>query len=500
VAKLISQQTGRKSSSDTLAPRFLLLLGCYFSLHVLLRVVISGSLDYDEAEQVLLGQWLLAGYTEQPPLYSWIQHVLFGLLGKGVLAVSLLKNSLLFLTYLFVFLSGRLLLKDTRAAVLAASSLLLIPQIAWESQRDMTHTTLVVFAASASLYQLLRTVEKRTLLNYMLLGLFTSIGFLAKANFVIFAVVALLTLASCSEGRRMLFHRYMLLTLLMMIALTGNYFWWMYHNQDIVFSASDKFNRATGDFYIDGLVSLFSNGFLFLTPLWLVYLLIFWEGYAPQKRLSASFGEKFIARYMLLVFVLLLLIVLLFKVSYVKDRWLQPLLFAVPLFFFSRIAPEKITTRRFTAFSVIIFIAAMGVYTAFTIRVVGVSWTNSYTRMSYPFSAIAKDIRSTGFERGLIISDNRFLAGNMLLQFPDSSAIIPDYHFEDLAADEDHRKALVVWRAEIFKNLPEDLAKFIYSTYNIEARSIPANYLEHKYKFARNEAVTLGYIEIDLGN
>ncbi|EKD36845.1 MAG: hypothetical protein ACD_75C01353G0001, partial [uncultured bacterium] len=43
---------------------FFLALAGYFILHILLRVTLSDSLDYDEAEQALLGQWLLAGYTE----------------------------------------------------------------------------------------------------------------------------------------------------------------------------------------------------------------------------------------------------------------------------------------------------------------------------------------------------------------------------------------------------------------------------------------------------
>jgi len=136
--------------------KFLFLLIGYFSLHILLRVLISDSLDYDEAEQALLGQWLLPGYTEQPPLYTWIQYFLFKVFGKNVFAISLLKNALLFLTYLFVYLSAARLLKDTRAAILTASSLLLIPQIAWESQRDMTLVVLVSWQRS-TLFSFLRS-------------------------------------------------------------------------------------------------------------------------------------------------------------------------------------------------------------------------------------------------------------------------------------------------------------------------------------------------------
>ena len=58
------------ADNQQLSLKFFLVLSCYFLLHILLRVLISDSLDYDEAEQALLGQWLLAGiYGTATTLY-----------------------------------------------------------------------------------------------------------------------------------------------------------------------------------------------------------------------------------------------------------------------------------------------------------------------------------------------------------------------------------------------------------------------------------------------
>jgi len=86
---------------DISAVKFLFLLALYFCLQVVLRVVSSPALELDEAEQIVLSQWLLPGYGSQPPLYTWLQFILTKIVGTNVLAVSLLKNILLFLAFVF---------------------------------------------------------------------------------------------------------------------------------------------------------------------------------------------------------------------------------------------------------------------------------------------------------------------------------------------------------------------------------------------------------------
>ena len=47
--------------------RLPLVLALYFLVHVIIRVMLSNSLDFDESEQVFLSQFLALGYNSQPP-------------------------------------------------------------------------------------------------------------------------------------------------------------------------------------------------------------------------------------------------------------------------------------------------------------------------------------------------------------------------------------------------------------------------------------------------
>lgn len=476
--------------------KFLVALAVYFILHILLRVTVSASLDYDEAEQALLSQWLLAGYTEQPPLYTWIQHALLALFGKHAFAISLMKNGLLFLTYTSVYFAACHILGDRRSAILAACSLLFIPQIGWESQRDMTHTTLVVFAASATLWQTMRLVKNASLINYCILGLCLGTGIMAKANYYLFVAVAVIALCSLAEGRKALCNRRIAATLLVVAIFTGSYFLWMAGNQDIVFSATGKFKRGVEHYWLRGTASLVRNSFLFLTPLWLICALIFPAGYAGRSSQGSDFHRRFIGRYLLILFIGLLLVVLLFKVTYVKDRWLQPLLFVVPIFFFSRLSPAEITGKKFRTYLAVVLVGAIGIYAAFTFRVVGVAVTGSYCRLNYPFPSFADDLRGAGFREGLIISNDRFLAGNLHLQFPTSTAIVPDYRLETLVAKDRYSAVAVIWNAAESRAVPADLEVFLRETYGFRAADYPIRYVDHPYLYADTDTVTLAMLLI----
>lgn len=488
-------QASQRESNSPLTTQFILCIGLYFVLHIILRVIISPALDYDEAEQALLSQWLQVGYTEQPPLYTWVQYALFGIFGKSPFAVTLLKNGLLFLTYLFVFLSGKEIFRDDRKAVLAACSLLFIPQICWESQRDMTHTTLVVCACSATLFIFFRLLAKPSTGNYLWLGLALTAGILGKANFFLFFTVCFLAFLSTPEGRRVILSRKFLASIALAVALSSPYLLWMVNNPDIVFSSSQKFKRGLEHYYLHGTWSLISNSFLFLTPFWAICLAIF-----PAIAKSRPDGESnarslIISRYMLFFFTILLIVVLLFKVTYVKDRWLQPLLFAAPLFLFSRLPKEAVTSQRFKIYTRLAGVTCLAIYTAFTLRVVAASTIGDFSRLNYPFESMAASLQKKGWQEGLIISDNRFLAGNLRLLFPGSTAVIPDYHFEKNGPTTG--PALIVWRADHSRKIPKELKEFVETAYGVNPEEYRTRYLKHPYLHGE-KTVKMGTISLNL--
>jgi hypothetical protein len=119
-------------------------------------------------------------------------------------------------------------------------------------------------------------------------------------------------------------------------------------------------------------------------------------------------------------------------------------------------------------------------------------------RLNYPFPAIAEDLCQTGFTDGLIISDNRFLAGNMRLQFPGSTALIPGYRFESRATVDGFSAAVVVWEADPSPAMPPELATFLAKTYNIVPTDYPVNYFQHRYKYGRTETVKFAVMQFPL--
>ena len=162
-----------------------LLLAAYFTVNVLLRLAGPASLELDEGQQLFFAQWLAVGYDSQPPFYNWLQYGVAQVLGSSVLAVSLLKNLLLFLSYLLFGLTAHLVIRDRVLAVIATLALITIPQVGYEAQRDLTHTVAVLFAACMFAYFFVRALLKPTALDYALTGVAIGIGVLSKYNFVV---------------------------------------------------------------------------------------------------------------------------------------------------------------------------------------------------------------------------------------------------------------------------------------------------------------------------
>jgi hypothetical protein len=143
-------------------------------------------------------------------------------------------------------------------------------------------------------------------------------------------------------------------------------------------------------------------------------------------------------------------------------------------------------------------IAVIIIYAVFTLRVVAAPLIQNYSRLSYPFTALAGEMRDTGFSGGLIISNNRFLAGNMHFQFPNSRALIPDYNFEQLPYPPAFTRAAVIWKADAVPKIPVQLATFLKNSYNIDWADYPVNYYEHPYKYNSSDTVKLGVLQFQL--
>jgi len=482
------------------ARRLPLLLGIYFGLHLLVRLAISTTLALDEAEQVLLSQAFQWGYSGQPPLYAWIQHILFLVLGRNLFALALLKNGLLLLAYLFFWLTARRLWPERGQLVaLAVLSWLLIPQIVWEAQRDLSHSVMVLTLASASLYAVARALTRQTpssppgVLWYAAFGALMALGLLSKYNFVVFAGALSLALLSVPKGRALLGNPRILISLLVMATLAGPHLVWVADHWDVAVRSLGKVEASPGNNLLLGLGVLLLAGVSFLTPLWLA-----WMGFFPglfRRILAGRQGSLslLVQRYLLVLVVGMAVGVLALGVGHVKERWMIPFLFVAPLHFFSGAPERPLPGGRVRWFRRLAAAAAVAALVVSGFRSLLGPTLGATTRLNYPFDAVARTLEEAGLDREAILAHNAWFGGNLLKRFPGSRAYVPGFVLPD---PEVGPGVFVVWDAVRSEDLPEEMRRELADRFGLDVGEEEPRYESFPYRFGAGREARVAFLRL----
>ena len=206
------------------------MLAGYFALQALIRTWLGAPANLDEAEQLAIADRFSFGYGAHPPLYQWLQTAAFKLLGVNFLAIALVKNAILFATFATMVLLALEVAGSRQLATIAGFGLLFSANFSWESQIDHTHTvtnTLLVVASTLTLFKL---VAKKTFARYLLLGLCIGLGMLAKYNYALFLVAALLTFGFDRDARKIFQSRWIGLSLAVAMVIAGPHYLYIAEN------------------------------------------------------------------------------------------------------------------------------------------------------------------------------------------------------------------------------------------------------------------------------
>ncbi len=461
----------------------------YFLLHLSIRLLVSGSVELDEAEQVLLSQQMALGYGSQPPLYTWLQAGLFALFGPGVFALALLKNTLLLFLYLLTFCVAREMTGEDRPALAAMLSLFFIPQIAWEAQRDLTHSVLATTLAAATLYAAVRLCRRGKSGDYLLFGLCGGLGILAKYNFAVFMAALLLAGLTVRQFRERFLRSRMLLGLLVLFLVTGPHLGWVLtHTGEVLRQAGTFERQALSSVWLDyarGGVSLVRAIASFLAPVAGIYLLLFFRwraGEADRGPFSLLLGKTLLYGGLLCGG-----LILVFRVTHFKDRWMQPLLFAsaiyLPLLVRRRLADHGL--RRLAAVASVVAIVVLIWLPGRTLLASQLGKSN---RLNAPFSVLGQALRQAGFEGGDILAGNRWVGGNLRLRFPGSVVRVPELPEPPVRPAV---PCLVVWDATRHRAMPSNLRDLCEKLPGCRADD-PARFVEAPLQHADGK-MYLGY-------
>lgn len=472
----------------------------YFLLHLLLRLLVSNSAELDEAEQLLLTQELRLGYGSQPPLYTWLLSVFFHIFGTNIFSLAVMKNGLLFSTYLFVYLSAKEVTNNTSRAITATLSLLLIPQILWESQRDLTHSVLGTTIAACTLYVMLRMLKTGKLHYHLLFGMCAGIGIISKYNYGIFLLALLLSVGSFREFRPRLFNRRSILSLICLLLVISPHIYWIANHLQTTLAQAGKFQirHSLGllEAYSLGVQSLILAIVSFLGMLLPAYFIFF---YSKAKTNIPAFEKSeypaLVGRILLAGLFLCVLMILFFKVTVFKDRWMQPLLFITPLYLvtltWSRISIAN--TRRYAYFTLTVAVAVLMFMPGRTLFAFQLGIPS---RLSAPYSALATQLHANGLQPGIIIAQNRLVGGNMKLFFPESVVAAPEIPLFTAPATSNR---LLVWDATTRAQMPVNLQK-LAKALSLDINHLQPQYIQAPYKFNAERSMRLGFLLVGKEN
>lgn len=400
------------------------ILGCYFLIEIAVRLSIRGSMGLDEAEQIFLSQWFAPGYNSQPPFYNWLQYGVISVLGVSIFSLALLKNAMLFASYVLYWLAARLVIKDRTLAAIAMLGLLTIPQIAFEAQRDLTHTVATIFAAAFFLYALFRTLKHPSGFSYALTGVAIGVGLISKYNFALLPAAALLAILLDKDFRARLFDWRLLLTIVLVLIVVSPHLLWLTDNLDLATERTrDKMGSGDSDSLFAqiawGLASLIESIAGFSAVTIAVFAFAFRE-VVPSAGRSTGQMIRLTERMMAIGLGFIVLLILFAGTENVMDRWLTPLLTVLPIYLCLRLdgAGARIGNgfARMLAICGVIMVIVPAILFA---RVATVSWTGNYQWQNQPFKALVQTINAElGQQPAVVVTVDPYTAGNMRLQMP----------------------------------------------------------------------------------
>lgn len=495
VSPLVAEDEGDSASSEfPTRKQVFTLLAFYFAIQVASRTAFSSSIDLDESEAVVLAQKLSIGYSAGPPLYTWLQIPVFAALGQSVFSLSLLKNLLLFATYCLTFEAARLANKNHRVAVAACVSLLLLPNVAWESQRDLTHSVLAAALSVATLWLLIKINQNRGVWWYVAFGTCAGCGLLSKYNYAPWLGGLLLAAVTLPGMRSAVLNTRMVLALAIAMAIFSPFGAWMLQNRELALLSSSKFQVQQSLSWAEsvgvGLKSIAQSVLSYTGPLVGVYLAMF---FARRGRSGIAVDRTYphlLLRAWVLILLGLSLGVIFAHATGFKERWFQPIFVTVPIFA-ATIVQSRLTVSRVR---LLLFLAVM-VMVVVTVVLPGRLFAAERLRreepLTRPYAELTKQVRPLVPAGSLLACDTRILAGNLRLNLKDVNVLDPDLPRLFPAGG---RRCFLLWDARAQETPPEQLLQ--WASANGLGTAAQAQYFKAVYRYHKTKEFRIGLLPL----
>jgi 4-amino-4-deoxy-L-arabinose transferase-like glycosyltransferase len=485
---------GIGSAEAPTARQLLVVILIYFAAQITLRSLISSSADRDEADQLVQTQTFSWGYGPQPPLYAWIQIGFFKAFGLSIFSLALLKNLLLFCTYLLTYLNARFITRRHDCGAAAAASLLFIPQIAWESQRDLNHSVLAATLAAATFFCFIRLSSQPGWSRHVIFGLCVGFGLLSKFNYALAFVGLMLAALSVREWRTAVWNARMALVPAIALILCLPTGLWILQHRGLAFETVSKLHIKESESLLTVVLTGFGNAaastMTFLGSMLLIYLLIFWKKKGRNLFDFQSEYARLLLRMLLAIYALIAIGILFFRTTELHERWLQPLLINSPVLVITLLQQHLDRAR----LKCILFLA-VAVMVAVSIVIPGRILLGERLHrtepLNRPYDELARQLQQPLANISMVAVDNRLLGGNLRLSLPEKTYFTPDIAPIFLLPG---RSCALAWDASVATNAPKALIDFANRYGFGDLTNSPPRYFSATFKYHRTRQMRIGVL------
>jgi len=305
----------------------------------------------------------------------------------------------------------------------------------------------------------------------------------------------LLAAISLPPVRPMVLDRKMLLTLACFVLVIAPHACWALTNPELLLSQSNKFKiPETGNFLLaslNGTAQLVKRIFEYTVGPLVLFAAMNFRAPKVAEASADRILVWWIQRMMAIGLILCFLAVTAFHVTALRARWLQPLLISLPLVLVAWTQPrldQKRINFVFCLAAMMMFLIPLTLYG----RVRAAGWFGRTTHLNTPYRAFADQIRSAGFTRGLIIAEGHQLAGNMRLQFPDST-IVAAQNIKVPMPSTNYMPTLIVWQPIGKLQMPQPLSKFSEQEFHFDPSQVQVQEISAPALYAPNKTETLHF-------
>ena len=243
-------------------------------------------------------------------------------------------------------------------------------------------------------------LEKQSLSNYLLLGLFFGLGLLSKYNFIFFILALIFASLFTDKTRKILFSPKTLVAIFVCLLVFAPHLKWVIDNDFAPIHYALKRGEAGGLEKEFNLIGVILNTYWNYIVYAVTIVILFFQDFKKQDSELSQFNKALLA--FCVLFPLALIIFL--KAGNFSQRWLAPLNIFLPFIFFNYIEmQQKRWQYNFFKLGIVVLFIVF-----YVMRIASYYFPDQIkpSFLSKPHQAIYKNIKKDFYDNGIDINDS----------------------------------------------------------------------------------------------